>query len=67
MLATVRAARPNLKYQSLEHWHKIKISWGEFHQWGSTTGNAATVVHSTKRKQSGKDSVIEGQPLLLFM
>jgi hypothetical protein len=33
-----------------------------------TTGNAATVAvaHSTK-KTSGKDSVIEGQPLLLFM
>jgi hypothetical protein len=36
-------------------------------QWGSTTGNATTVAHSTKRKQSGKDSVIEEQPLLLFM
>jgi hypothetical protein len=36
-------------------------------QWGSTTGNAATVAHSRKRKQSGKDSVIEGQPLLLFI
>jgi hypothetical protein len=36
-------------------------------QWGSTIGNAATVAHSTKRKQSGKDSVMEGQPLLLFM
>jgi hypothetical protein len=34
---------------------------------GCTTGNAATVVHSTKKKTSGKDSVIEGQPLLLFM
>jgi plasmid maintenance system killer protein len=36
-------------------------------QWGRTTGNAATVAHSTKKKTSGKDSVIEGQPLLLFM
>jgi hypothetical protein len=36
-------------------------------QWGCTTGNAATVVHSTKKTTSGKDSVIEGQPLLLFM
>jgi hypothetical protein len=25
------------------------------------------VAQSSKRKQSGKDSVIEGQPLLLFM
>jgi hypothetical protein len=30
-------------------------------------GNAATVAHSTKKTTSGKDSVIEGQPLLLFM
>jgi hypothetical protein len=36
-------------------------------QWGATTGYVATVAHSNKRKQSGKDSVIEGQPLLLFM
>jgi hypothetical protein len=36
-------------------------------QWGCTTGNAATVALSTKKKTSGKDSVIEGQPLLLFM
>jgi hypothetical protein len=36
-------------------------------QWGCTTGNAATVAHSTKKPTSGKDSVIEGQPLLLFM
>jgi hypothetical protein len=36
-------------------------------EWGWLTGNAATVAHSNKRKQSGKDSVIEGQPLLLFM
>jgi hypothetical protein len=26
----------------------------------------ATVAHSSKIKQSGKDSVIEGQPLLLY-
>jgi hypothetical protein len=36
-------------------------------KWGCTTGNAATVAHSTKKTTSGKDSVIEGQPLLLFM
>jgi hypothetical protein len=36
-------------------------------EWGCTTGNAATVAHSTKKTTSGKDSVIEGQPLLLFM
>jgi hypothetical protein len=30
-------------------------------------GNAATVGHSSKKQQSGKDSVIKGQPLLLFM
>jgi hypothetical protein len=36
-------------------------------QWGCTTGNAATVAHRTKNTTSGKDSVIEGQPLLLFM
>jgi hypothetical protein len=36
-------------------------------QWGCTTGNAATVAHSTKKQTSGKDSVIEGKPLLLFM
>jgi hypothetical protein len=36
-------------------------------QWGCATGNAATVAHSTKKTTSGKDSVIEGQPLLLFM
>jgi hypothetical protein len=36
-------------------------------QWGCTTGNAATVAHSTKKTTSWKDSVIEGQPLLLFM
>jgi hypothetical protein len=36
-------------------------------QWGCTTGNAATVAHSTKTTTSGKDSVIEEQPLLLFM
>jgi hypothetical protein len=34
---------------------------------GCTTGNAATVAHSTKKQTSGKDSLIEGQPLLLFM
>jgi hypothetical protein len=36
-------------------------------QWGCTTGNAATVAHSTKKPTSGIFSVIEGQPLLLFM
>jgi hypothetical protein len=36
-------------------------------EWGCTTGNAATVAHSTKKTISRKDSVIEGQPLLLFM
>jgi hypothetical protein len=30
-------------------------------QWGCTTGNAATVAHSTKTTTSGKDSVIEGR------
>jgi hypothetical protein len=34
-------------------------------EWGCTTGNAATVAHRTKKTTSGKDSVIEGQPLLL--
>jgi hypothetical protein len=44
------------------------VKWMEIPaQWGCTTGNAATVVHSTKTTTSGKDSVIEGQPLLLFM
>jgi hypothetical protein len=36
-------------------------------EWGCTTGNAATVAHSTRKTTSGKDSVIEEQPLLLFM
>jgi hypothetical protein len=36
-------------------------------KWGCTTGNAVMVAHSTKKTTSGKDSVIEGQPLLLFM
>jgi hypothetical protein len=36
-------------------------------KWGRTTGNAATVAHRSKKQQSGKDSVIKGQPLLLFM
>jgi hypothetical protein len=36
-------------------------------KWGCTTGNAATVAHSTKKTTSGKDCLIEGQPLLLFM
>jgi ABC-type dipeptide/oligopeptide/nickel transport system ATPase component len=36
-------------------------------KWGCTTGNAATVAHTTKKTTSGKDSVIEGLPLLLFM
>jgi ankyrin repeat protein len=36
-------------------------------EWGCTTGNAATVAHSTKKTTSGNDSVIEGQPLLLLM
>jgi hypothetical protein len=36
-------------------------------KWGCTTGNAATVAHSTKKTTSGKDSVIKEQPLLLFM
>jgi hypothetical protein len=39
----------------------------EWAQWGCTTGNAATVAHSTKKTSSGKDSVIEGQSLLPFM
>jgi hypothetical protein len=38
-----------------------------FSQWGCTTGNAAKVAHSTKKTTSGKDSVIEEQPLQLFM
>jgi hypothetical protein len=36
-------------------------------EWGCTTGNAATVARRTKKKQAEKDSVIEGQPLLLFL
>jgi hypothetical protein len=36
-------------------------------EWGCTTGNAVTVAHSTKKPTSGNDSVIEEQPLLLFM
>jgi hypothetical protein len=47
----------------------LKIEGGqlESQEWGCTTGNAATVAHSTKKTTSGKYSGIIGQPLLLFM
>jgi hypothetical protein len=49
----IRAHRLTKKYALLSG-----AQFTNFQEWGSTTGNAATVAHSTKRKQSGKDSVI---------
>jgi hypothetical protein len=51
----------NSKTDFMRHRY-VKVS-----QWVCNTGNAATVAHSTKKTTSVKDSVIEGQPLLLFM
>jgi hypothetical protein len=43
----------------------VTLAMDGLHERGCTTGNAATVGHSTKKTTSGKDSVIEGQPLLV--
>jgi hypothetical protein len=51
---------PHTEYTFIKIYHSGAL------EWGCTTGNATTVALSTKKTTSGKDSVIEGQPLLLF-